>query len=123
MDAGTIDLCPSFCVNFEIDTRGAGDGENEGLSIIAPAANRLVGTSLAQALNNTALCGELGFFLQRPQVFRAVAISSVRLWTLSRAELARMERDAPALCILVQRALLKSMSLSDSDLISDLAVM
>ena len=61
--------------------------------------------------------------LQRPQVFRAVAISSVRLWTLSRAELARMEREAPALCILVQRALLKSMSLSDSDLISDLAVM
>ena len=43
--------------------------------------------------------------------------------TALRAELARMERDAPALCILVQRALLKSMSLSDSDLISDLAVM
>ena len=63
MDAGTIDLCPSFCVNFEIDTRGAGDGEYEGLSIIAPAANRLVGTSLAQALNNTALCGELGFWM------------------------------------------------------------
>ena len=60
--------------------------------------------------------------VSRADVGERDAVDAV-LKHLSRAELARMERDAPALCILVQRALLKSMSLSDSDLISDLAVM
>ena len=85
MDAGTIDLCPSFCVHFELDTRGAGDGEYEGLSIIvsgygggsyisgppsppppsSPPPPELPPemTYYYAPANNDDLCGELGFWM------------------------------------------------------------
>ena len=85
MDAGTIDLCPSFCVHFELDTRGAGDGEYEGLSIIVSSyggGSYISGppsppppssppppelppemTYYYAPANNDDLCGELGFWM------------------------------------------------------------
>ena len=69
MDAGTIDLCPSFCVHFELDTRGAGDGEYEGLSIIVspPPPSSPPPPELPPEMtyydDNDDLCGELGFWM------------------------------------------------------------
>ena len=91
----------SGVVDLVIERHGAAAAEGGGRHFASRARGRRL-----QRISDGGVCGELGFFLQRPQVFRAVAVSPVRLWTLSRAELARMERDAPALCILVQLSLI-----------------
>ncbi|CAM9577827.1 unnamed protein product [Phaeothamnion confervicola] len=56
--------------------------------------------------------GELGFFLKRPQPFRAVATEDCALYTLERRAMARMQAENPELCILVQKAVLKSLCLA-----------
>ncbi|CAM9624386.1 unnamed protein product [Hapterophycus canaliculatus] len=58
--------------------------------------------------------GEVGFFLRTPQAFRAVAREPCHLHTLDRAGMAAMQRQNPGLCILVQKALMKSICLAAS---------
>ncbi|CAM9527246.1 unnamed protein product [Scytosiphon promiscuus] len=58
--------------------------------------------------------GEVGFFLRSPQAFRAVAREPCHLHTLDREGMAAMQRQNPGLCILVQKALMKSICLAAS---------
>ena len=54
--AGTVTLCPEFCVHFELNTVGASDDEYEGLMILDDS-------------DNSALCGTLGFWFGEGDAF------------------------------------------------------
>ena len=56
LDAGSITLCPDFCVHFELNTVGASDDEYEGLMILDDS-------------DNSALCGTLGFWFGMGNAF------------------------------------------------------
>ncbi|KAG5191778.1 hypothetical protein JKP88DRAFT_352139 [Tribonema minus] len=58
--------------------------------------------------------GEVGFFLRRAQPFRAIALERCIVFTLSRPAMDRMQRESPELCVLVQKAVLKSLCLEAS---------
>jgi CRP-like cAMP-binding protein len=70
--------------------------------------------SRLQRISGGGICGELGFFLETPQSFNAVAIRPTIAWTLSRKQFADMQIADAQLCILVQMALVKSLALSSS---------
>lgn len=63
--------------------------------------------------------GELGFFLKRPQAFSAVAITRCLTYALSRPSLLALAQARPQMCLLLQQAVIKSLSLSSSYAISD----
>ena len=56
LDAGSITLCPDFCVHFELNTVGASDDEYDGLMILDDS-------------DNSALCGTLGFWFGMGNAF------------------------------------------------------
>ena len=56
----------------------------------------------------------IGFFLEAPQAFSAVAVRPTAVWTLSRRQFTDMQVADAQLCILVQMALVKSLALSAS---------
>lgn len=58
--------------------------------------------------------GELGFYLLTPQPFRVLARENCHLHTLDRDDMAKMQRENLELCMLVQKALMKSICLATS---------
>lgn len=60
------------------------------------------------------MCGELGFFLERPQVFAAKVVHACKLWTITRQSFQRMRKEKPQLCIGLQTALIRSLCLTES---------
>lgn len=68
-----------------------------------------------QKISDGGVCGEVGFFLGRPQAFRAVTRARCQLWFLSRAKFAIMCEEEPKLAMLLQHAILRSLSLSISE--------
>ena len=56
IDAGSITLCPSFCVHFELNTVGASDDEYEGLMILDDS-------------DNSELCGKIVFWFGEGNAF------------------------------------------------------
>ena len=71
-------------------------------------------TKRLQKISGGGICGELGFFLERPQVFSAVASDHCRVWTITRNSFREMQNGHPHLAILLQTALLRSLSLTNS---------
>lgn len=63
--------------------------------------------------------GELGFFLKRPQAFSAVATTRCLTYALSRGGLLALAQAHPQLCLLLQQAVIRSLSLSSSYAIAD----
>lgn len=96
------------------------DGVVELLSPCEPSASRWRGEDQSDGLRRCAklgmggIFGEVSFFLEKPQMMRAVAASDVTMWTLDRAAYARMEASEPRLCICLQNILLKSVSMTTS---------
>jgi CRP-like cAMP-binding protein len=86
----------------------ATDGERGGNSKPSQRLKRL------QRISGGGICGELGFFLEAPQAFSAVAVRPTAVWTLSRRQFTDMQVADAQLCILVQMALVKSLALSAS---------
>ena len=71
-----------------------------------------------QKISDGGTIGELGFFLKKPQIFGAKAVTNCRLFRLCRDDLARMALENPQLCVLLQSVLLNSICLMTCDNIS-----
>ena len=90
------------------------------IDVLAPSSAPSSATSpspswvRAQRVSGGGVCGELGFILRAPQPFRTVAAAPARAWALRRGDFEAMAMEHPALCILVQTAILKSLALFDA---------
>uniref|UniRef100_A0A7S1UB31 STAS domain-containing protein n=1 Tax=Phaeomonas parva TaxID=124430 RepID=A0A7S1UB31_9STRA len=84
------------------DDAGTGDG-------VAVKERRI------QKISDGGVAGEVGFFLCRPQDFRAVSRTHCQMWYMTRESLAKMCQKNPTLAMLLQHAILRSLSLSISE--------
>uniref|UniRef100_A0A7R9UBE4 STAS domain-containing protein n=1 Tax=Pinguiococcus pyrenoidosus TaxID=172671 RepID=A0A7R9UBE4_9STRA len=55
-----------------------------------------------QKITDGGVCGEVGFFLCRPQDFRAVTRTPCQLWNMTRNDFAEMCRNRPTLALMLQ---------------------
>jgi len=83
-----------------VDNNGEGEGR-EGVERVSKAGPG-------------SIFGEATFFLGACQCLKAITLSDCSVWSLSREDLARMEINHPALCMLCQLVLLKSMSINSA---------